>query len=176
MGYWSEPLNKPKPAYDTTHCSCVPVVLAVQILKLYLEGSWINIQTHHDALSRLLKLTADTEKLVRWCLRFSEFNFEGVHWIGVKLQAANALTRLLTTRTDEASLEDDVPILTKLETQPEEEKTKMNSKIWHSLPGIEVWETVNPTLPEVSQFADETRKGTPPKSSKFLLNWRMNPL
>lgn len=67
------------------------------------------------------------EKLARWRLRFSEFEFPiGCH-AGIKHEAADAMSRLLTDGIDKIRLDDDVvvlPITTKLTNTDETKHEK----------------------------------------------------
>lgn len=97
------------------------------------------MRTDHDALRWITNMTEATGKLVRWHLRLSEFDFEVVHWGGVKHEAAEALSRLEKTGMEKSPLEDDIPVLTITEVQPEEENILTGTKFWCSLLVMKVW-------------------------------------
>lgn len=50
----------PEREYDTTHLECLAVLWAVFLLCPYVEGCRFTVRTDHDALKRILNLTAWT--------------------------------------------------------------------------------------------------------------------
>lgn len=54
----------------------------------------------------------------------SKLDFEVIHWANVKYQAADTLTALQTTWTDNYSVKDDLPVSTVCDAQLEDENTK----------------------------------------------------
>lgn len=101
------------PRVPTTvlHCECLAVFWSVLLDPSYLEGSWLNLCTDHDALRWILKLTDSTGKLERWKLRLSEFAFDVVHSAGIRHQAAEASSRLKTSGIDTTPIEDGIAVL-----------------------------------------------------------------
>lgn len=92
-------------------------------------------------------MTDATGKLARGRLRLSESVFEEFYRDGVKPQALNALSRMSTTGVDESLFEDDGPVLTISEANPEREKAKTEAKFWRRLPSNEGLDTFKPALP-----------------------------
>lgn len=78
------------------------------LLRPYVESSRFSITTVHEWLMTMCNVSW---KLVRWLLRLTEFNFDIVHGVCIKPQAADALSRLSTDCTDLTEVEDTVPIL-----------------------------------------------------------------
>lgn len=64
--------------------------------------------TDQDALKRIWNLPHLMGKLVCWCLRLLEFEFEVIHRARIKYHADDALPRIKTTGTNETFIEDDV--------------------------------------------------------------------
>lgn len=56
-------------------------------------------------------MTDNTGRFARWCLRLSEFGFDGIHYAGAKQQAAYALSCLPATGKDHTVINDGVPVL-----------------------------------------------------------------
>lgn len=108
----SRSLNKAEQENDTTHRACLAVVWAILLLTLYLEYSKFIIRTDDEVLPWILNMTDATGGLARWQLRLSEFYFDNIHRAGIKHQAADVLSLLHTTGTDESLLEDDVQAIT----------------------------------------------------------------
>lgn len=73
---------------------------------------------HAPVNKSIVNTTDATGNLARWRLRLSELVFEAVHWAGVKGQAPDALSRLLTTGTDKNPFDNDVAVLMRGEAQP----------------------------------------------------------
>lgn len=76
----------------------------------------------------ILKMTDMTGKLSKWRLQLSESDCKVVSRGGVRPQVVEALLHLPTTRIEEFTLEDDVPVFTIAEVQSKEEKTKKDEK------------------------------------------------
>lgn len=74
-------------------------------------------------------MTDATSRLAQWRLRLSEFDPNIVHQVRVTHQAADAHFRLHTTGTDESSLEDDIPVLTVMDTRYGNDETKRMRKL-----------------------------------------------
>lgn len=64
------------------------------------------MRTIYDSSKRNLNLTNGIEKLTRWRLRPTKFDFEVVHRAGVNYQTGHALFHLETTGGDDTQLED----------------------------------------------------------------------
>lgn len=77
-------------------------------------------------------MTDATGKLARGGLRLLEFDFEFIHQAGIKHQMADTSWCWPATGMDESSLDEDVPVLTITEGQPEGEETTAGAEIWHS--------------------------------------------
>lgn len=90
--YWSKILYNLEPSLGTTRRECLTVVWATVFLRLYLEDAKFTIQTDHHALKWSLNLAGATDKLVRWWLRPTEYNFEIVHRADVRHQEGDALS------------------------------------------------------------------------------------
>lgn len=101
-------------------------------------------------------MTDATRKLARKRLGLSELDFEDVHQVRGKHQAADVLSHLRTTGRDESRLEDDVLVLTITETQAKGGNAKTNAKRLHSLPINESLDTLKLALSEVLQESDVT--------------------
>lgn len=58
-----------------------------------------------------LNLADGTGKLAQWRLRLMELDFEAIHRVIAKHQAANALSRLPKNRTGNKDIEDEIRVL-----------------------------------------------------------------
>ena len=105
IGYWSKTLTDCKRNYSTMERECFSVVRAVTTLRPYIEGLNFTIRTCHDALRRLMTLTNSSDRLMRWCLRLSEFDFtityRPLH------QFPDALSRLISPDCNDDKAVDD---------------------------------------------------------------------
>lgn len=77
----------------------------------FLAAFHLTVWIDHDELKGILSLTDPTSKLARWQLQLKEFKFDVLHCAGINHQAAEALSPLKTTRTDQTSIEDELPVL-----------------------------------------------------------------
>lgn len=111
IGYWSHWLKKAEQPCDTTPEEDLGNNRFVLLLRSYLESARLPIWTDRDSRRLILKLGDETMRLAwrRFCL--SDFDFNVVHWDGVKHQADDNLSRLPTDCTDVTSLEDEPPVL-----------------------------------------------------------------
>lgn len=82
--------------------------MALLLLCPYLEGIGFIVRTDHNSLKWVLNLTEITDKLERWHLRISEFDFDVIHRAGIKHQAADTRSRLRTNWEDNTPLEGDL--------------------------------------------------------------------
>lgn len=71
----------------------------------------ICIRLDHDLLRWILNLTGVSGRLARWRRRLVESEVNVFHRASVKQRAAGALSRLLTDGTDNASLENHLPVM-----------------------------------------------------------------
>lgn len=89
-GNWSNILNDREGNLDTGHQDCVAVVCAILLLLPYLAGTKLTVLTDRHTLKGILNLTDATGKPARWRLRVMAFDFDVLHYDGVKQQAADA--------------------------------------------------------------------------------------
>ncbi|CAN8073881.1 unnamed protein product [Agarophyton chilense] len=106
IGYWSRTLTSAERNYSTTEKECLATVWSVLTLRPYLEGTRFAIRTDHDSLRWLLNITDASSRLARWRLRLSEYDYEITYRPGIKHQAADALSRIITDGTDDTPLHD----------------------------------------------------------------------
>lgn len=81
-------------------------------LRTYPEASWITFHTDQNPLRSVLNITDATEDLEVGGLRLSKLVIYLMYRARVQHQAAVALSRLPTTRHDDALLNNDVPFVT----------------------------------------------------------------
>lgn len=97
IGYWLQSLTKFEQTYDTTQRECFTIVRSLLMLRPYLVGTRFKIRADHDSLKRILSLADTAGCLAGWQLRLSKFNFDVVHCDGIKHQAKDASSHLITT-------------------------------------------------------------------------------
>lgn len=81
------------------------------MLRPYLKGTRLTIQTEHESLKCILDLSGAIGGLALWNLRLSEFDFDVVHHMGIDSQAADAPSRLQTTFVSTKHTECNLPIV-----------------------------------------------------------------
>lgn len=104
LPYWSQSLTASKNIAAQTMRKALP-----SFRRSYLNGTGFNIRTDHDLYRWRLNLTGGTGRLSRWRLRMSELKFDVIYQTKIKHQAADGLSGLKTTRTDNSALEKEVP-------------------------------------------------------------------
>lgn len=90
---------------------------------------WFTFRTDHYELQWIPNMTKEKEKLAMVRLKLLKLDFEAVHPIAVKNQAADAFSRLATTGMDESQLEDDVRVLMIAEAKPEGKRQKQTQNL-----------------------------------------------
>ena len=94
VGYFSKSMNASKKAYSATHKEGLAVIWAIQLLRLYIEGTHFKVRIDHHALRWPLTLRSPEGRLARWRLLLAEFDFEIVYRSGSSNYMADALSRL----------------------------------------------------------------------------------
>lgn len=110
VGYWTRTLTKHELAYDTIQRECAVRVCPDLILGTYLEENWFTIHTDLDCQKWMLDLADARGRLARRRRRLSDFEFDVVHRVGIKHQAADVLPRMPTDSADTTPTEEDIPI------------------------------------------------------------------
>lgn len=84
--------------------------VAVMRLRPYLDGTKFTIWTNHNYLQWIVNLADGTGMLAQWWLRWSEFYFDIIDRAGIKNQATDALSRLVTGGQDYIGIKGDFPV------------------------------------------------------------------
>jgi hypothetical protein len=96
-------------------------VWAVKTLRPYVERKPFKVRTDHCALRWLYGAAADrNSRIERWRLTLANLDFEVFYRPGVKNQAADAMSRLLTSAAHLPEPIDEIPILVVVVTEEEE--------------------------------------------------------
>ena len=86
------------------------VVWAVGFLRPYIEGTKFLIRSDHKALMWTLTTTACTNnRLKRWRILLSEFDYDVEYKPGPQHAVADALSRLLTEGLDTGPISQEIP-------------------------------------------------------------------
>ena len=101
--YSSRTLSKPELNYSTTEKELLAIVWSVKRLIQYLLGRKFRIQTDHQALKLLFNVKYPSSRLLRWILRFEEYDYEIEYKKGKRNTAAGALSRMHSTREENNS-------------------------------------------------------------------------
>ena len=109
IGFWSRSLLPAEKNYSISEKQCLAVVWAVTTLRPYLQGKNVIVHTDHSALRCLLQISEPSGRLMRWCLRLSEFDFEIRYKKGKLNTQADALSRLQTLGETTEELDEYLP-------------------------------------------------------------------
>lgn len=110
VGYFSKALSPSQKNYTVTELEGLGVVWAVSSLRPYIEGTRFLIRCDHKALKWILTTTTCTNnRLNRWRILLSEFDYDVEYKPGVKHAVADALSRLPTDGTDDKPIPEDLP-------------------------------------------------------------------
>jgi hypothetical protein len=127
--YASRSLNKSERNYSTIDRELLAMVYAVDKFRYYLYGQHFTIITDHNPLVYLNNITLTSERLTRWRLKLSEYDFEVKYRKGAQNVNADTLSRIEHTNGDtEAHKEDVIDALFAV--------TQIEDKIIYSKDGI----------------------------------------
>ena len=90
---YSRRLNETESRYSSAELECYAVVLAVKHFRPYLEGMKFEILTDCKALEWLLSVKDNKNRLFRWSVPLSTYDFSLKHRPAITNQAADALSR-----------------------------------------------------------------------------------
>lgn len=105
LGYWSQMLNSVEQSNATTQRNLLDILLAIILLRHYLEVQKINNPYLPRCPQMLLNPAASTERIGRWRVCLPELNFEVVHRTGGKDQGAQELSLVETDGAHETVLD-----------------------------------------------------------------------
>jgi len=109
-GYFSKGLLPAEKNYTVTEIDGLGVVWAVGLLRPYIEGTKFLIQCGHQALKWILTTTACTNnRLNRWRLLLSVFDYDVEYKPGPQHAVADALSRLPTEGQETGPISQEIP-------------------------------------------------------------------
>lgn len=92
--FFSKSLIAAQKNYATVHKEMLGIVLAIENFRQYLYGREFVVVTDHKPLTSLFKQTKLSNRLLRWKLLLSEYNFKIIHVPGKQNQVADCLSRM----------------------------------------------------------------------------------
>jgi len=93
ISFASRQLNKAEHSYSASELETLAVVWATKYFMYYLYGKKFIVRAEHAALKFLCNFADNNNRLMRWSLRLSEFDFEIEHVPGTKIKHVDALSR-----------------------------------------------------------------------------------
>ena len=109
IGFWIRSLNPAEKNYSVSEKEHLAIVLAVQLLRPYLEGIHFDMYTDHQALRWILSGSDHSGRLTRWRLRLLEFEFTVTYKKGAKNTIDDAISRLSTYGEAKLAPDTEVP-------------------------------------------------------------------
>jgi len=110
VGYFSKGLLPEKKNHTVTEIEGLGVVWAVGLLRPYIEGTKFLIRCDHKALKWILTTTAcSNNRLNRWRILLSEFDYDVEYKPGPQHAVADALSRLPTEGLDTGPISQEIP-------------------------------------------------------------------
>jgi hypothetical protein len=86
-------MNKAEQTYTASEAELLALVWATKYFRCFLHGRQFFVRTDHAALSYLRTFAGANSRLMRWSLRFSEFDFVVEHKPEIKIKHVDALSR-----------------------------------------------------------------------------------
>lgn len=108
IAYASRTLSKSEENYCTTEKELLAIIWAVKHFRPYLYGRRFKLVTDHQPL--IYSMTSANQKIIRWKLDLSEFDFETIYKPGRENVVADALSRIKQAEinaNDQDDIEDD---------------------------------------------------------------------
>lgn len=93
VGYHSRKFNQHEIKYHTTEQECLAIIDSLDHFHIYLYGTPFTIVTDHSALQWLFKTKERNNRLYRWSLRLSNYDYTIVHKPGRQNIVPDALSR-----------------------------------------------------------------------------------
>lgn len=105
IAYASRTLNKTEENYCTTEKELLAIIWAVKHFRPYLYGRRFKLVTDHQPL--IYSMTSANQKIIRWKLDLTEFDFEIIYKPGRENVVADALSRLKPTEINSNDIQED---------------------------------------------------------------------
>ena len=96
----SRTLNKTEEKCTTSEKELLEIVSAMKILRQYLLGKKVNIQTDHRVFVWLRNVKDPSSRPLRWRLRMEDYEYEIEYVKGKENKVADCLSRLLPITAD----------------------------------------------------------------------------
>lgn len=112
VGYRLRPLVEPKKKLVTTEKGFPTVVLAIPLLRRYLEWSRFTDERDYEALKLLLTMTNANGKLVRCRLRLFDCDLDIIYHSSANHQPADIFFCMRSCEGDIKELESKIPVMT----------------------------------------------------------------
>ena len=109
IGFWGRSLSAAERNYSVGEKECLATVLAVQMLRPYLEGTHLHLFTDHQSLKWIWSGSDHSGRLTRWRLRLPEFDFTISYKKGIKNTITDDVSRLPTYGESDFAPDIDVP-------------------------------------------------------------------
>ena len=93
IAYFSRQLNDRERKYSVSKCECLAIIFGIKKARPYIYGNHFTVLTDHSALSWLLTMKNPNNRLFRWLLYLSDYNFTVIHRKGKFHANCDSLSR-----------------------------------------------------------------------------------
>lgn len=97
VAYFSQKLSATQQKYQTTERECLAVIVGIEKLRPYIEGTHFTVVTDHASLQWLQNLKDPSGRLAKWALSLQPYDFTLVHSPGRLMAVADALSRAVVS-------------------------------------------------------------------------------
>jgi len=94
IAYASRSFNKAGRNYSTVEKELAAIVWGIKHFRPYLYGRKFKIVSDHKPLTWIMSVKDPGSRLLRWCIKLEEYDYEIMYKPGVQNSNADALTRL----------------------------------------------------------------------------------
>ena len=104
IAYASRLLRKSERNYSVVEKECLSILWSIEKFKLYLFGREFILQTDHNPLIYLNKMSNSNDRLMRWSLALQQYSFSVEFIKGSENVGADLMSRCAIKTEDEESI------------------------------------------------------------------------
>ena len=177
IAYASRTTSKPEKKYSTTELECLAMVWSMSYFRVYLHGHKFRVITDHVPLKGMKDSPTSNNRISRWMLKLSEYDFTIVSRPGKEHKNVDALSRTLVAvvKGKEQASEQEIPAFsTPMESEQVEQQETLE-EIPKSMPiGTSYNAREQDQDPEVFKIKEQLKRmDLTPEEQKKIRGYRL---